>query len=463
MIKELLLSLAVAAFSGVSSFVGSPKRAVDWNEYDGFNATITYLGLGGASEFSGEFYSGQRQISLTFDAGGSFSIGDWVTIGQYEDRDRFWFGGYWKMSNGQYHFQFNLNFYLETNNWQKDVEKIDELETSAENTGNYPISNLSFTTSTVDEGPYEEDGEYYYAKYFETTFSSSGLEQGAGFTAGWSEPQPQETYTITKNLYNCSINSMPELPNTYQSAAVGQTFVIYGAANSDLAGDYGFNSQSLSVTGASATALSLTNEIGNTGYYRGCSFSVTLPANSFTISLTAYRPSFSITLTLNNCTVSPEIQSSYSGMFAEDFTFTAERGFYFNKNVDQWEFTGGVVAQEPEYIGFVWGTLYESVKIRLVFDAGNATIRVSGVAYTIDSYQQGWKDGDKSGYDRGHADGLIAGDSYGVWNWLKQAARTTGEFLSINLLPGFSIGALLTALAGLMIIWLFIKGFLFKS
>ena len=427
MIKELLLSLAVAAASGVS-FVGSPKRA----QYPSAHFyTEIYYNNGGYCDIW--FNNGEDTERLSQDDSKTLNV---TGLGTCEAA----FGYELPQNYDDCYIYFNI--------YPPFRPSVD-----------WTCSNNAVTMSV------EQDGSDYYIEF--------GLDGAAAFD--WADRHERftlectiteyvdQTYTITKNLYNCSINSTPELPQTYTNPQVGQTFVIYGAANSDLAGDYGFNSSSLSVTGASATALSLTNEIGNSGYYRGCSFSVTLPANSFTISLTAYRPSFSITSTLNNCTVSPSIPSSYSGMFAEDFTFTAEQGFYFNKNVAQWEFTGGVVAQEPEYIGFVWGTLYQSVKIRLVFDAGNANIRVSGVAYTIDSYQQGWKDGDKSGYDRGHADGLVAGDSYGVWNWLKQAARTTGEFFNIPLLPGFSVGALLTALAGLMIIWLFIKGFLFKS
>lgn len=437
MIKEILLSLTVAAFSGVSSFVGSPKRVIsDSHEpYGDYSFTFNYS-------------SHNDELTATIET----PFGD-----LYEaqlDLNQ-WYQFYIPSGSDKLEVQFTL---YDDNTASVSLYWYFASLTIATNFYNNAIANFSFddtSPANVEETILDDTDNYA-----EIAFDIPQWQTDLIFWFTLTEPP---TYTVTKELYNCSINSMPQLPDTYQSSSVGQTFVIYGAANSDLVGDYGFTSSSLSVSGASATALSLSNEIGNSGYFRACSFSVNLPANSFTISLTAYRPSFSITSTLNNCTVSPSIPSSYSGMYAEDFTFTAEQGFYFNKNVTQWEFTGGVVAQDPEYSGLVWGTLYESVKIRLVFDAGNANIRVSGVSYTIDSYQQGWRDGDKAGYDRGHADGLVAGDSYGVWNWLKQAARTTGEFLSIPLLPGFSLGGLLTALAGLVIIWFFIKGFLFKS
>jgi hypothetical protein len=311
----------------------------------------------------------------------------------------------------------------------------------------------------------EQDGSDYYIEFdLNGVAAFDWADRHEKFTLECTVSEYVEpSYTITKNLYNCSINSTPELPNTYQSGAVGQTFVVYGSANSDLTGDYGFTSSSLSVTGATASAISLTNEIGNTGYYRGCSFSVTLPANSFTISLSASRPSFSIVSTLNNCTASPSVPSSYSGLYANDFTFTAAEGYAFNSLVPSWEFSENITAQEPTFSGRLYGSLYEKVTFRLVFENGNCELRMTAVSFNLDSYAEGYDNGYTNGYDKGHADGLIAGDSYGVWNWLKQAARTTGEFLSIPLLPGFSIGGLLTALAGLVIIWFFIKGFLFKS
>lgn len=210
MLKELVLSLILSAYSA-APFLDSPKRAIDWNEYGNeYGATITYVGSGGASEFNGMFYSEERQIPLSFTSGGDFDT-DWFTIGQGQDRDRVHFYGYWNMLDGQYHFQFLLSFYLETNNWQEDVEKIDELETYAEDTGNYPINNLSFTPSTLDEGPYEEDGEYYYSRYFDLFFSPTGLEQGAEFSAGWRGPEPPQEVIPNFTFKNCHLEGLGQV------------------------------------------------------------------------------------------------------------------------------------------------------------------------------------------------------------------------------------------------------------
>lgn len=432
MIKEILLSLAVAAFSGVSSFVGNPKKASNNlpNLYficSFHSSTYSVYGAETLDNTNQDFDLGATDTAtLTFNGWGSLDV---TFDGEENGNDSY------------------IDLIFSQISYRPVVE-VDET-----------YWNVSVTFDT--------DGQYWTALLeatgraaydFWTNAEDADLEAHISFSE-YIEPE----YTITKQLYNCSINSMPELPNTYQSGAVGQTFVVYGAANSDLAGDYGFTSSSLSVTGATASAISLTNEIGNSGYYRGCSFSVTLPANSFTISLSASRPSFSIVSTLNNCTVSPSIDSTFSGIYVDDFTFTAANGYAFNSLVTSWEFSANITAQEPVFSNRLYGSLYEKVTFRLVFENGNCELRMTAVSFNLDSYAEGYDNGYTNGYDRGHADGVIAGDSYGVWNWLKQAARTTGEFLSIPLLPGFSIGGLLTALAGLVIIWFFIKGFLFKS
>lgn len=462
MIKELILSLILSAASSLP-FLDSPKRVVDWSEFDTFSGTISYDGFGGANEFSGEYYIGNSQGSFTFDQYGSFD-GDWVTIGQYEDRDIAKLNGSWSISGGTYTFYIVVSFYLETLAYEDDIEIIENFQNSAtaENS-NYPISNFTYGNCYVDDGPYEEDDMIYIAMVFVVTFSSSGLEQGASFDFSYRKAQPQTPYTITTTLNNCVILSVPTLPQTFTASEVGNQYVIQAAANS---GGYGFTSSSLSVTGAQVSNITYSQEQGNTGYYNGLNFTLTLQAANCTISITAYLPTYTLTSELNNCSVSPSLPSTINYGLVQTYTFTANSGYAFNNVVTQWEITGANIG-EITYSSLLYGNLYSQVSIELGFIGGNASVKVTAAQYDINSYQEGYDNGytngDTAGYNRGYSQGLTAGNSYGVWNWLKQAALTTGEFLSVPLLPGFSIGALLTAIAGLVIIWLFIKGFLFKS
>lgn len=312
-------------------------------------------------------------------------------------------------------------------------------------------------------GYYEEDNytdefdDLYWACF---CYSWDDLDEGyLSFTL----VDPSPSYSLTQNLTNCVILSVPTLPQTFTASEVGNQYFIQAAANS---GGYGFTSSSLSVTGAQVSNITYSQEQGNTGYYNGLNFTLTLQAANCTISITAYLPTYTLTSELNNCSVSPSLPSTINYGLVQTYTFTANSGYAFNNVVTQWEITGANIG-EITYSSLLYGNLYSQVSIELGFTGGNASVKVTAAQYDINSYQEGYDNGytngDTAGYNRGYSQGLTAGNSYGVWNWLKQAALTTGEFLSVPLLPGFSIGALLTAIAGLVIIWLFIKGFLFKS
>lgn len=454
MIKEILLSLAVAAFSGVSSFVGSPKKAALPSKYSNFSGVYSVsatFSQEGTADYSGPVWYGEIKTPM-YNQSVSFGYNQFGTDLEID------YGGDWNSnlanayrvvaySNSASHL--NISFYWGSFN-STEVSEWDENFFSWR-------SNFSTTGGAMeDEALGEED--YYYQT---VAFNSSGT---ARFLLG---EEPVIEYHLTKNYINCDIASSPVLPSTYtnETAPMKPSYYVLMVSN---AGGYGFTSESVKQTGGIVIRnFNLFDQYNNSGYYASLSFTADLPFNDCSITIEAFLPTYTITTSLERCTVSPAIPSSYTGTsFIGDYTFTAVNGYGFNKNYTHWEVTN-LFVDRVEFSNLLWGSFYSSVTLRLRASGGNSSISVTAIEYDEESYKLGYDegraDGWQAGYDKGHADGEIAGNSYGVWNWLKQAAITTGEFLSINLLPGFSIGALLTALAGLMIIWLFIKGFLFKS
>ena len=445
MIKELLLSLAVVAASGVS-FVGSPKKAI-----------------GTIDQVYGNYYlwlnSNERAEANT-------------PFGDIEDNDFVLDDGYLRFSatDGQ---EPNIEFYgvIDTEHTWGTISiywyfHSQQDATDFKNNIAFPMfENERFTTNVgyVDgDNPITQtqDGYRYGLSWACDEFSQDDNDFYISFSL--EDPNPQ--YTLTKNFVNCDIASSPRLPDNFTNSSQLTYYVLMTAA----AGGYGFTSESVTQTGGiTIRNFNLFDQYNNSGYYASCSFNVDLPLNNCSLSVTAFLPQYTITSTLEHCTVSPAIPSSYTGTsFSGDYTFTAESGYGFNKNYTHWE-ASNLFIDSVEFSALLWGSFYSSVTLHLRASGGNSSISVTAIKYDEESYKLGYEegreDGWQAGYDRGHADGEIAGNSYGVWNWLKQAALTTGEFLSINLLPGFSIGGLLTALAGLVIIWFFIKGFLFKS
>ena len=433
MIKELLLSLAVAAFSGVSSFVGSPKKAVQTTP-----VSISFGFDGQYDPDSGEFYLEGNLYTSNYQNPQTFTV----------DGVSFTCLVYAEPAGDQSNFSFEFDFPDEGTIGRYGLDSVVGTERSN--------VNISFGKNNEVKIGCEGD---FVEQVFTDGFS-------ADFYFDW-EINTTVTYQLSKTFVNCDIASSPVLPSTYtdETAPIKPSYYVLMVSN---AGGYGFTSESVTQTGGIVIRnFNLFDEYNDSGYYASCSFNVDLPFNDCSIKIEAFLPTNTITTNLERCTVSPAIPSSYPGTsFSGDYTFTAESGYGFNKNYTHWEVTN-LFIDRVEFSSLLWGYFYSSVTLHLRASGGNSSISVTAIEYDEENYKLGYEeghsDGWKSGYDKGHADGEIAGDSYGVWNWLKQAALTTGEFLNINLLPGFSIGALLTALAGLMIIWLFIKGFLFKS
>lgn len=430
MIKELLLSLAVAAASGVS-FVGSPKKAQYPSAH--FYTEIYYnTGEGGYCDIW--YNNGEDSERLSQDDSKTLNVTGWGTC---------------EVAFGYELPQNYDDCYIYFNIYPPFRPSVD-----------WTCSNNAVTMSV------EQDGSDYYIEFgLDGVDAFDWADRHERFTLECTVSEYVEpAYTLTKNFINCDISSSPVLPNTY-TADNQLSYYVLMVSN---AGGYGFTAQSVTQTGGiTIRNFNLMDQYNNSGYYASCSFNVDLPLNSCSLTVEAFIPQYTITASLERCTVSPAIPSSYTGTnFSGDYTFTAVSGYGFNKNYTHWEVTN-LFIDSVEFSSLLWGSFYSSVTLHLRASGGNSSISVTAIEYDEENYKLGYEegreDGWQAGYDKGHADGEIAGNSYGVWNWLKQAALTTGEFLSINLLPGFSIGALLTALAGLMIIWLFIKGFLFKS
>lgn len=441
MIKEILLSLAVAAFSGVSSFVGSPRRAISTAEqaFGDYSLefemhTDDYFDMGWENPFMSVNH---QQVDI-----------DGVWYPCYENNNNFAFNVRGTLSNNQ--VAIDVFFYWVCNGGTAEQNRL--------------IRCISYSVDrTLTEGWNHGQPDYSGSDVRLYVYRSVPVSQEThtlNFTIS-------AAYQLTKNYINCDIASSPVLPSIYggELAPMKPTYYVTMVSN---AGGYGFTSESVTQTGGIVIRnFSLFDQYNNSGYYASCSFTAELPYNDCSITVQAFLPTYTITANLERCTVSPSLPSSYTGtIFSGDYTFTANNGYGFNKNYTHWE-VSNLFIDRVEFSNLLWGSFYSSVTLRLRASGGNSSISVTAIEYDEENYKLGYeegkKDGWQSGYDRGHADGEIAGDSYGVWNWLKQAATTTGEFLSIPLLPGFSIGGLLTALAGLMIIWLFIKGFLFKS
>jgi hypothetical protein len=296
---------------------------------------------------------------------------------------------------------------------------------------------------------------------------SSGVSGAYEATISFRYEEPG--YNLSKSFVNCWFNTSPTLPDTYKEESQRTYHCLFTAYS----GGYGFNQNSVSQTGGiTIRNLNLFDEYGQSGFYANLSFDVDLPLNNCSLNVEAFLPVFNVTSELVNCSVTPDIPKTISGDYVKEFTFTAISDNYaFHSDFTSWEITNMVI-DDVKFSGLMtgeedFGYFYSSVTLRLRFlNEGDVNIKVTAMPFSLSSYEQGYRDGHKDGYrdgyNKGHQDGLVAGDSYGVWNWLKQAARTTGEFFNIPLLPGFSVGALVIALAGLAIIWLFIKGFLFK-
>lgn len=430
MIKEILLSLAVAAFSGVSSFVGSPKKQIQELPY--MNLSLS-LGLyaNGNTRGNGEYAyyeDGPRD-------GESDSF-------EYEDNTGYY---YVMFGNDGCEFEITYNSGTYSGYFYVDGSLFGGLNTVDSYTG--------FNDVLIEEGV-----------YIQLSFEFPEPVSPTSYTLTATLGVAYDSYQLTKNFVNCQLSSSPILPDNYTSNSQLSYYVLM-VSN---AGGYGFTAESVTQTGdITIRNFNLFDQYNNSGYYASCSFNVDLPLNNCSLSVTAFLPQYTITSTLEHCTVSPAIPSSYTGTsFSGDYTFTAESDYGFNKNYTHWEVTN-LFIDSVEFSSLLWGSFYSSVTLHLRASGGNSSISVTAIKYDEESYKLGYDegraDGWQAGYNQGHADGEIAGNSYGVWNWLKQAALTTGEFLSIPLLPGFSIGGLLTALAGLVIIWFFIKGFLFKS
>lgn len=453
MIKELLLSLAVAAASGVS-FVGSPKKAALPSKYSNFSGVYSVsatFSQDDTADYSGPVWYGEIKtpMSNNYVSFGYNQFGTDLEIDYGGDWNSNLANAYRVVAYSDSSSHLNITFYWGSFN-------STELSEWDENFFNWR-SNFSTTGGAMEDEALGE-GDYYYQTI---AFNSSGT---ARFLLG---DEPVIEYHLTKNYINCDISSSPVLPSTYtnETAPMKPSYYVLMVSN---AGGYGFTSESVTQTGGIVIRnFNLFDQYNNSGCYASLSFTAELPFNDCSITIQAFLPSYTITTNLERCTVSPAIPSSYTGTsFYGDYTFTAVNGYGFNENYTHWE-VSNLFVDSVEFSSLLWGSFYSSVTLRLRASGGNSSISVTAIEYDEENYKLGYDegraDGWKAGYDRGHADGEIAGNSYGVWNWLKQAAITTGEFLSIPLLPGFSIGGLLTALAGLVIIWFFIKGFLFKS
>ena len=446
MIKELLLSLAVVAASGVSSFVGSPKRAVLPSELNNLQGdySLSYLYDENEELFNLSALSlpGNFQYESSFLGGYDFAPGD--------DPIEIYRGGDFVTQNAG---SLIITFYSSGGDSNFIYFEWGEFSSSTvtEFSNNFNDYLVTISGGVLTD---KENLQYTVKVEFKLTNASGSFS----FTLG------DTLYNLTKNFVNCDIASSPRLPDTFTSSGQLSYYVLM-VSN---AGGYGFTAQSVTQTGGiTIRNFSLFDQYNNSGYYASCSFNVDLPLNNCSLSVTAFLPQYTITANLERCTVYPAIPNSYTGTsFSGDYTFTAVSGYGFNKNYTHWE-VSNLFIDSVEFSALLWGSFYSSVTLHIRASGGNSSISVTAIKYDEENYKLGYEegreDGFQAGYDRGHADGEIAGNSYGVWNWLKQAALTTGEFLSIPLLPGFSIGGLLTALAGLVIIWFFIKGFLFKS
>lgn len=460
MIKELLLSLAVAAASGVS-FVGSPKRVDGTTRfYEGsYSASIKYYGTSNESISFSFPFAVREDVFIDENAQGDMNF----TLREVSTDIAYNFnvaagGDFWNHAGG---FDWTLSFFVDDESYAQTIVNY------YNNLTGYVSSMSGF--STVDSYPSVsaskalDSGHYRIEAYFSLAFGDIGDEQGEAVV----NFEGAVTYNLTRNYINCSIASSPVLPATYtnQTAPIKPSYYVLMVSN---AGGYGFTSESVTQSGGIVIRnFNLFDQYNNSGYYASLSFTAELPFNNCSITIKAFLPTYTITTNLERCSVSPAIPSSYSGTsFYGDYTFTANNGYGFNKNYTHWE-VSNLFIDKVEFSNLLWGSFYSSVTLRLRASGGNSSISVTAIEYDEANYKLGYgegrEDGWQAGYDQGHADGEIAGNSYGVWNWLKQAALTTGEFLSIPLLPGFSIGGLLTAIAGLVIIWFFIKGFLFKS
>lgn len=448
MIKELLISLAVAAFSGVSSFVGSPKRAIpDSHEPYGV--------------YSFDFHFESHTDELTADIETPLGNLNEAQLALNQDYRYY-------IPSGSNNLEVNFNLHQD-NTASVSLDWYFDNLTDATKFYNNAIHDFSFEHPEESPAMVEEtlldDGD----KYVEIVFDIPQWQTDLIFSFTLTDPNPVTTQTLTKNFINCDIASSPLLPGEYSSDGQLSYYVLM-VSN---AGGYGFTSSSISQTGGiTIRSVNLFDEYGTSGYYASLSFYVDLPLNNCSLSVEAFLPKFSFSSQLNNCTVSPAFPSSVSGNFIETYTFTAANGYGFHEDDISWDITNMFI-DSVSFSSLLSGNgesgyFYSKVTLKLRFNGGgNVLVKVTASPFDVNSYNRGYKDGEedgyRDGYTKGHRDGLTAGNSYGVWNWLKQAAITTGEFFNIPLLPGFSIGALLTALAGLMIIWLFIKGFLFKS
>ena len=441
MIKELLISLAVAAASGVSSFVGSPKRVIS-NSHEPY----------GEYSFTFTYYSHEDELYANIETPlGNLNESQLALNQDYQ----------YYIPSGSNNLEVNFNLYDDNTASVSLYWYFDNL-TRATNFYNNAIANFSFdyeSPANVEETLLDDTDNYV-----EIAFDIPQWQTDLIFSFTLTDPNPATTQTLTKTFVNCDIASSPRLPGVYSSDEQLTYYVLMVAA----AGGYGFTAQSVTQTGGiTIRNFNLFDQYNNSGYYAACSFNIDLPLNDCSLNVSATLPTYTITSTLNRCTVSPSLPASYSGTsFSGDYTFTAISGYGFNKNYNHVEVTN-LFVDSVEFTSLLWGSFYSSITLHLRASGGNSTIIVTAIEYDEENYKLGYDegraDGWQAGYDRGHADGEIAGDSYGVWNWLKQAAITTGEFLNIPLLPGFSLGGLLTALAGLVIIWFFIRGFLFKS
>ena len=456
MIKELLLSLALSAASSLP-FLDSPKRvqeAPDFSDDIIFGAGAEYNDNYEEYEAYNDFYSFFLNTSSREQGGTDYQ--DEI------DNDDYLVLYWWDISSATSSCYCDLYFSFADESDANEARALMAQHTLTATYHNCQNDGLStYTLGNVEYLPNEPGYRYRFEVYLEYEFAVVGTPQNYWISLELAIPA---TYNLTKNYVNCDIASSPRLPDTFTGSSQLSYYVLM-VAN---AGGYGFTAQSVTQTGGiTIRNFNLFDQYNNSGYYASCSFNVDLPLNNCSLSVTAFLPQYTITTTLERCTVSPAIPSSYTGTsFSGDYTFTAVSGYGFNKNYTHWEVTN-LFIDSVEFSALLWGSFYSSVTLHLRASGGNSSISVTAIEYDEENYKLGYDegraDGWDAGYDRGHADGEIAGDSYGVWNWLKQAAITTGEFLNIPLLPGFSIGGLLTALAGLVIIWFFIRGFLFKS